>query len=69
MMACSEPLAGIAMEVFEKQGKIFIAGNLVEPVVFAVYRPVAVGVLIVHLFLLYAYRKHYSGMFVARRME
>ena len=31
--------------------------------------PVAVGVLIVHLFLIYAYRKHYSGMFVARRME
>lgn len=29
----------------------------------------AVVIFILHLFLLYAYRKHYTGMFVARRME
>jgi putative oxidoreductase len=30
---------------------------------------VAIAVFALHIFLLYAYRKHYAGMFVARRME
>lgn len=30
---------------------------------------IAVVIFVLHLFLLYAYRKHYSGMFVARRIE
>lgn len=30
---------------------------------------IAIGIFIAHVFLLFAYRKHYSGMFVARRIE
>lgn len=30
---------------------------------------IAVAILVVHIFLLYAYRKHYTGVFAAKRME
>jgi uncharacterized membrane protein YphA (DoxX/SURF4 family) len=30
---------------------------------------IAIAIFVLHLFLLYAYRKHYSGIFVAKRIE
>ena len=30
---------------------------------------IAIAILVVHLFLIYAYRKHYTGVFAAKRIE